>query len=85
MDFLCILLSYSTVSSLVSGRSKVCDHLAIVFDSYFLQHLKYHSEIVSVHGFHFEVKAAKDADTDSKYLFYLQVCEEHFKLFNKFV
>ncbi|XP_029197706.2 BTB/POZ domain-containing protein 16-like [Acropora millepora] len=36
------------------------------------EHLKYHSEIVSVHGFHFEVKAAKDADTDSKYLFYLQ-------------
>ena len=41
--------------------------------SFLLQHLKYHSEIMSLHGFHFEVKATKD-DTGSKYSFYLQVC-----------
>lgn len=41
--------------------------------SFSLQHLKYHSEIMSLHGFHFEVKATKD-DTGSKYSFYLQVC-----------
>lgn len=35
------------------------------------EHLKYHSEIMSLHGFHFEVKAFKD-DIDSKYSFYLQ-------------
>ncbi|CAH3124409.1 unnamed protein product [Porites lobata] len=35
------------------------------------EHLKYHSEIMSLHGFHFEVKATKD-DTGSKYSFYLQ-------------
>lgn len=35
------------------------------------EHLKYHSEIMSLHGFHFEVKATRD-DMGSKYSFYLQ-------------
>ena len=46
--------------------------------SFSLQHLKYHSEIMSLHGFHFEVKATKD-DTGSKYSFYLQVCSGFFR------
>ncbi|CAH3142274.1 unnamed protein product [Pocillopora meandrina] len=35
------------------------------------EHLKYHSEIMSLHGFHFEIKAVKD-EMDSKYSFFLQ-------------
>ncbi|XP_078358486.1 BTB/POZ domain-containing protein 16-like [Oculina patagonica] len=35
------------------------------------EHLKYHSEIMSLHGFHFEVKAGRD-EVDSKYSFFLQ-------------
>ncbi|PFX30299.1 BTB/POZ domain-containing protein 16 [Stylophora pistillata] len=36
------------------------------------EHLKYHSEIMSLHGFHFEIKAVKD-ESNSKYSFFLQV------------
>lgn len=35
------------------------------------EHLKYHSEIMSLHGFHFEVKATRD-EVNSKYFFFLQ-------------
>lgn len=35
------------------------------------EHLKYHSEIMSLHGFHFEMKAVRD-EIDSKYSFFLQ-------------
>ena len=45
-----------------------------------MQHLKYHSEIMSLHGFHFEMKAVRD-EIDSKYSFFLQVGVPVFVIF----
>ena len=37
------------------------------------QNLQYHSSMLSLHGFHFELKATREGD--GRHLFYLQVCQ----------
>ncbi|KAK3696883.1 hypothetical protein QZH41_013731, partial [Actinostola sp. cb2023] len=59
---------------------QVCGVLPLVIQSagvrltvmFLLQHIQHHTEIISLHGFYFEVKAVKNDNESSDYTFFIQ-------------